>query len=392
MKKHILSVFLRLSVSCITILCATSCNDPEVPANPSVLFEPFILPEGFALEEYVEGLNLPTSLAFAPGPTKRLFVNELQTGIIWVIQEDTLLQQPFAQLETFVSGGFPVAGENGSIGIAFDPAYESNGYVYISQATWSGVDTLGRVIRFRDENNRGVDETVLLDSIPCSSAHQVQSLRFGPDGKLYLAVGDAFRADWAQDLTRLPGSILRMNTDGSVPEDNPLPNSYIYAYGMRNPFDLIFRENGDLLTGDNGVVLEDELNVVSAGGNYGWPAGTGPLNTPLYTDPVHTWLEAVSPAGMAWYKGSTYPARYRDKLFLVLFGSTYSDGPSPVAKRIQVVDIQGAGQNTRLSFEDFLTYNLPTKGNPLDIAIGPDGWVYFTDIFRGKVFRVVYTP
>ena len=344
------------------------------------------------MEEYAAELNLPTSLAFAPGPVKRLFVNELQTGIVWVIQEDSLLPQPFIQLETFVSGGFPVDGENGTIGIAFDPDYERNGYVYISQAIWTGVDTLGRVLRFRDENNRGMEETVLLDSIPCSSAHQVQSLRFGPEGKLYMAVGDAFRPDWAQDLTRIPGSILRMNPDGSVPEDNPIPGSYIYAYGLRNPFDLIFRENGDLLAGENGVVLEDELNIIEAGANYGWPLGTGALNNALYIDPVYTWLNAVSPAGMAWYDRNAYPSRYQGKLFLVLFGSTFADGPSPIAKRIQVVDIQGQGQSSQVSFEDFLTYNLPTKGNPLDIAVGPDGWVYFTDIFRGKVFRIVYTP
>ena len=367
-----------------------ACEGNEESGDPSVLFAPFITPQGFEVEEVVEGLNLPTSLAFAPDSSGRLFVNELQSGIIHIIQGDSLLPSPFASVATFVTGGFPVDGENGLIGLAFDPDYLNNRYVYVSHAYWGKEDTLGRVVRFRDEGNQGVDWTILVDSIPCASAHQVQSLRFGPDGKLYLSVGDAFRPAWAQDFSQLPGSILRINPDGSIPDDNPIPNSYVYAYGLRNPFDFLFTEREELLATDIGAVLEDEFNVIEPGANYAWPLWGGPGNQSGYIDPVHTWLESVSPTGMEWYRGEAYPEPYRNKLLLVLFGRTYEEGPSELAKRIQVLDIQGQGQTMQLSFEDLLIYNLPTRGNPLDIAVGPDGFVYFTDIFRGKVFRLVY--
>ncbi|MEM6632706.1 MAG: PQQ-dependent sugar dehydrogenase [Bacteroidota bacterium] len=380
----------QLSIVSIFLFFLAGCEGSEESGNPSPLFEPFITPAGFTVEEVVEGLNLPTSLAFAPDGSGRLFVNELQTGNVQVIQGDSLLPRPFVSLATFVSGGFPVDGENGLIGIAFDPDYERNRYVYFSYAVWSSSDTLGKVIRFRDENNRGVEGRLLLDSIPGGSAHQVQSLRFGPDGKLYIAIGDAFRPNWAQDTAQLPGSILRMNPDGSIPLDNPFLGSYIYASGLRNPFDMTFTEGGELLAADIGAVLEDEINVIESGANYAWPLWSGAGNQNGYVDPIHTWLESVSPTGMEWYGAEVYPEPYRNSLMMVLFGKTFEVGPSTNSKRIQVLTFQGQGQSTQVSFTDLLIYNLPALGNPLDIALGPDGLVYFTDIFRGKVFRLEY--
>ncbi len=365
----------------------TSIDDPDDEA-PTLIVTSFFLPDSFEITTHAEELNLPTSIAFAPDGSHRLFVNELQTGFIKIIEDGNILDNPFARINTFASGNFPEEGENGLIGIAFDPDYENNKYVYVSYSVRELEDTLGVVARFTDINNRGEDFTILLDSIPSSVSHQVQSLRFGPDGKLYISVSDAYDPESAQDTNSLNGAILRMNPDGSIPNDNPFPNSYIYALGFRNCFDFFFLPDGTLVAPDIGAVLEDEFNIVQPGGNYAWPLWSGQNNQSPFIDPVHVWFESVVPTGMDFYQGNSFPEIYRNKLFISLFGETFSEGPSDRSKRIQYIEWNG----TQPTFKDFMVYNLPTRGNPLDIAFGPDGCLYYSDIFRGKVFKISYQP
>ncbi len=375
-----------------TLFPAGCDGDQEVPIidsggpEPPGSSLPVTLAPGFAAEVLVTGLNLPTSLAFPPDGSDRLFVNELQTGRIRIVQDGTLLSEPFATVSTNSTGDFPVAGENGLLGITFDPDYTRNRYVYVTYATRSGAGTFGTVARFTDAGNRGTDFTVLLDGIPSAPGHQIESLAFGPDGKLYVSFGDAYLDDRVQDVNTGLGKILRMNPDGSVPSDNPFPGSYTYALGFRNCFDLAFREDGVLFTADNGPETRDELNRVTAGGNYGWPVTLGASGLSGFVDPLHAWQRIVSPAGMLFYGGTQFPEAYRGKLFIVLFGGTYSVGPSDLAKRVQVVDLSTSSP----SFEDVLVYDFPGLGNPLDIAEGPDGSLYLSDIFQGRIFRIRY--
>lgn len=354
-------------------------NEPSIP---------FTLPDGFTGEEYLSGLDLPTSLAFPPDGSNRLFINELQSGRILIAQDGELLDEPFAQLETNVQGGFPVDGENGLLGITFDPNYETNGYVYVTYARRTDDGTFGAVARFTDVDNKGEDFTVLLDSIPCAKGHQIESLRFGPDGKLYVSAGDAYQQDAAQDTSAFVGKILRMNPDGSIPADNPFPNSYTYALGFRNCFDLVFDDADELYSTDNGPSFNDEMNKIVAGGNYGWPNGTGPLSDAKSVNPTHTWNEIVAPAGMEFYEGQQFPAAYRGKLFLVLFGATASTEPSDRSKRIQVVSNLDAESGP--TFEDFAVYDIHGTGNPVDVTVGPEGNLYLSDIFQGRIFKISY--
>ena len=371
----------------VTLLVWARCDSADDPAEtpPPAPFSPFTLPDGFAAEVFVEGLNLPTSIAFAPDGTDRLFINELQTGRIRIVESGVLRDEPFATLETNVSGGFPVAGENGLLGLAFDDQYATNGYVYVTYAVRSSDGNLGAIARFTDVNNRGEAFTILRDSIPAAPGHQIQSIASGPDGKVYVSIGDAYQDDEAQNIDSPLGKILRMNPDGSIPDDNPFPGSYTYAYGLRNSFDLAFNTAGDLFSADNGPEHNDEFNQIVAGGNYGWPRRLGehPPAAGLIP-PLHTWPQIVSPDGMLFYRGTQFPAAYRGKLFLVLFGPTFTQGPNPIGKRVQVVDVN----TTPPTFEDFAVYTFTGTGNPLDIAEGPDGSLYLTDIFQGRIFRI----
>ncbi|WP_457653233.1 PQQ-dependent sugar dehydrogenase [Rhodocaloribacter sp.] len=371
------------------LILFTGCDGDGPGTSPEVKVTlPITVPEGFSVEVYADNLELPTSLAFAPDGSGRLFVNELQTGRIRIVTEDGPLAEPFAEVATHVSGGFPVAGENGLLGLAFDPDFRQNGYVYVTYAVRQADGTnLGAVARFTAKGNRGEDFTLLLDGIPAAPGHQIQSLAFGPDGKLYVSVGDAFRAERVNDPSEPLGKILRMNPDGTIPADNPFPGTRTYARGLRNSFDLAFDDEGRLFSADNGPSRNDELNRIEAGSHLGWPAYLGPSGSPDFIDPLFTWTEIVSPDGMVFYHGTQFPASYRGKLFVVLFGDTFAPGPSPRAKRIQTVDLTGEGTPV---LEDFAVYRMPGIGNPLDVTEGPDGSLYFTDIFQGRVYRIRY--
>lgn len=381
---------------------ATIVSDDPPEDDPPERAESLSLPDGFTAEVFVTGLDLPTTIAFPLDGSDRLFVNELQTGRIRIVEDGELRDEPFAELETNVGGGFPVDGENGLIGLAFDPHYETNGYVYVTYARRTAedhhaaatkhegkdVEAWGAVARFTDVGNRGEDFTILLDSIPGKPGHQVQNLTFGPDGKLYVSVGDAYDESAAQEASSLVGKVLRMNPDGTIPADNPLPDAYTYALGLRNGFDLAFDAGGDLYITDNGPDKSDELNRVVAGGDFGWPRVQGDRDDPDTIDPLHEWYDVVSPAGMLFYDGDQFPAAYRGAMFLVLFGKTASPGPSDRSKRVRVVrDLDAEGGP---SFEDFAVYEMEGAGNPIDVAQGPDGSLYLSDIFQGTIYRIRY--
>lgn len=166
----------------------------------------------------------------------------------------------------------------------------------------------------------------------------------------------------------------------------------MYALGFRNAFDMQFRDNGDLLTSDNGPTGMDKFMVVDAGGNYGWPNELGFHDNPEYINPLHVWTETVSPTGLHIYRGEQFPQQYQGQLFQVLFGYTYTEGPNVNGKRVQTVEINGEGQDTEVTFEDFAVWKFDDEfpNNPVDITEGPDGSLYVTDIFQNTIFRISY--
>ncbi|MBU2527137.1 MAG: PQQ-dependent sugar dehydrogenase [Bacteroidetes bacterium] len=379
----------------LVISCSGNDDNSTVIVNPPdgnddnlPIVSQIDVPEGFVVEAFASNLNLPTNIAFPPDGSNRLFVNELQSGQVKIIENGTLLSTPFADLETMVTGGFPVDGENGLIGLAFDPNYEINKWVYFTLAVRTPNGTVGRVLRMRDQNNRAQDIEILIDNLPSANGHQIESIAFGPDEKLYVSIGDAFEDAKAQDLNAFHGKILRMNTDGSIPSDNPDPNSFVWASGLRNSFGLAFNENGQLFATENGPNEKDELNLIEKGGNYGWPFALGNVSNPEFNNPIHVWENIVAPTALHFYTGNQFPQKYRNQMFVVLFGRTASQGPDPISKRIQLLTTLGTGEQLVVSLEDFAVYRFPGGGNPIGIAQGPEGSLYLSDIFQGKIFRI----
>src|SRR5205814_4646495 len=253
-----------------------------------------------------DGLQLPANLAFAPDG--RLFLTEVSLGKVRVIDRGSPLPEPFAQVEVAQRP------EMGLLGLTLDPDFARTRYVYLyySQAKddkpWPN-----RVVRFTDIGGKGTDMQVVLDDLPIADwrfngGHNGGRLAFGPDGRLYVTVGDVGVKKMAQDQTQLGGKLLRINPDGSIPADNPVPGSPIYASGLRNAWGLSFHPlTGVPYVTENGDVGHDEVNRIQAGGNYGSPDVQGIAHDPRFIDPLwETNAEGGGISGMTFYSGELF--------------------------------------------------------------------------------------
>lgn len=205
------------------------------------------------------------------------------------------------------------ASEAGLLGFVLAPDFLESHRAYAYYTYVDGSGQFNRMITLRLEDNVWREERLLLDKIPSGTYHHGGRLKIGPDGKLYATTGDASKPDLAQDLSSLAGKILRMNLDGSIPDRNPFPNSYIYSYGHRNPQGMTWLPDGTLYASEHGNRANDEVNKVEAGQNYGWPIIKGHekqagMVTPQFTSGDEaTW----APSGMDSSHGKLYVAALR---------------------------------------------------------------------------------
>ena len=290
-----------------------------------------VLPTGFTETQFGTDLNgTPTAMDFAPDG--RLFVC-LQEGRLRVIENGTLLTTPFVTLPTSANG------ERGLLGIAFDPDFANNQFVYVYYTvTTSPVHN--RISRFTANGNVAVQgsETVIVDLDNLSSAtnHNGGAIHFGPDGKLYAGVGENANPANAQSIGNRLGKLLRINADGSIPSDNPTSfpgiagspsgaNQAIWAAGLRNPFTFAFQPGtGRLFINDVGQSTWEEINDGIAGSNYGWDICEGACSPPdpTYRDPLFQYSHSGQEGGCAIVGGAFYnpvvnqfPATYTGKYF-----------------------------------------------------------------------------
>jgi glucose/arabinose dehydrogenase len=243
----------------------------------------------FRGEVLADHLDTPWELTFAPDG--RLFFTQ-RPGIISVVENGK--SKVWLRLDSVVAE----VGESGLLGITLHPQFDQNGYVYFAYTyaeSKSPLKLVNKLVRYKEDptTKKPVFDKVLLDGVAGNYVHNIGPLEFGPDGKLYLTVGEIFAPDLAQDMTVLNGKILRMNDDGSVPSDNPIPGSFIYSLGHRNPQGLAFNpETNQLWSTEHGPSEEqgcclDEINLIEPGKNYGWPIIRGSqqqagLETPVY--------------------------------------------------------------------------------------------------------------
>src|SRR5262245_19156497 len=214
-------------------LAGAACGDdrpPESPVTPPSS-EVFTAADGtrYTVEVVLRNLEAPWSMAFAPDG--RLFITE-RPGRVRIAQNGTLLPQAALNVSDVAA-----TGEAGVMGLALHPDFNSNRFVFLAYTARLGGSRamVNRVIRFREINNQLGEPMVIFDNITAANIHDGGRIRFGPDGKLYLTMGDAAVPALSQDLASNNGKILRMNDDGSLPADNPFPGSFVYSLGHRNP-------------------------------------------------------------------------------------------------------------------------------------------------------------
>lgn len=319
-------------------------------------------PTDVRVTQIVNGLQLPAALTFAPDG--RLFFVEIQKGMVRILDAHGVLQdEPFETLK------ISRRKEHGVLGLALDPDFASNHYVYVyySQAANNGVDPDdNRIVRFTERDGLAHNRTVIRENLPIGiCCHNGGRMAFGPDGKLYVTVGDQNQAERAQLHNRLNGKILRLNPDGTVPSDNPSPNSPVFALGFRNPYGLDFHPlTGVPYVTENGEEGHDELNQVVAGGNYGSPEMDGVVNDPRFVDPVwESGLGRLAPTGAAFYTGQAMP-EYANDLFFCAFVTG------------DLTRMRLGGPN----LDQVVEQGVVAKGCYLDVVNSPDGSLYFSSI------------
>jgi glucose/arabinose dehydrogenase len=330
------------------------------------------LADGFAIAAVATGLDVPVKLAFTPDG--RLFFTELGTGAVRVIHADgTLVTEPFATIPVLTGG------ERGLIGIALAPDFASSGHVYLFACTAADakLPDRSRVLRLTASGDAGSGLTVVVDSLPVSSIHNGGDLRFGPDGKLYVTVGDTGDPLLSQTDGSLAGRVLRYEEDGSVPADNPIPGDPEWCRGLRNSFDLAFAPGiGSLFASENGPTAHDELNFIQKGKNYEWGAEAEAVPGPLIGRRMIDWTPVIVPTGITFLGAGAFGAEYATSLFVA--GYDESDVRRVVLSGAQLADV-----DDELPFARFVNAGVGQK--PLDLAEGTDGALYvstFTAIWR----------
>ena len=344
----------------------------------------------FSLQEVVSNLNFPDAMATAPDG--RIFVNELNTGNIRVVTPTATL--PW-QLQAVPFATLPVVtgGEKGLLGIAVDPNFSVNKYVYVF---YTAAGPVNRVVRFTATTSGGdtvattTTPEIIFDPIPAANGHNGGFIQFGRDGMLYIFVGENDMPAEAQNLGTLRGKILRITRNGTIPSDNPFvstlsaPFSAIYSLGHRNSFGFTFHPHtNDLWETENGPNVDDQINRIIAGGNYGWPICSGicsPPN-PLYIDPIIIFNPCcIAPTGIvAIREDSVYPAQYHNNLLFADF----------VAGQLHRIVLGGVGL-TDLSSHT-IACNCGKGGlfavmHGLNLP-GQDGYIYVSS--GSSIFRVV---
>lgn len=275
---------------------------------------------GFRVEEVATGLDTPWELAFAPDG--RIFVTE-RPGRLRVIENGTLRAEPVAIVPDVAEQG-----EGGLLGLVLSPNFATDNTLYLYH-TYRRDGMRNRVIAYTLQDPAGsrglTNPRVVIDNIPAGSTHNGGRIAFGPDGKLYITAGDAGTTANAQDRNSLAGKILRLNADGSIPGDNPFPNSPIYSYGHRNPQGLAWQPGtNELYATEHGSSANDEVNRITPGGNYGWPTITGTQTREGMIAPVlasgsgNTW----APAGATFIKGDGFAAWRGNSLIFTGLRST----------------------------------------------------------------------
>lgn len=332
----------------VSLLGSAGCLRPA-RSDPGTATETTTKGVSFRIETVTMELEVPWGVAF--GPEDDLYVTE-RPGRIQRVERENNRREEVVDLTDSVEP----RGEGGLLGLAFHPDDSDLAYTY---QTYDGDDGLrNRVVRHRVSEDFA-RESVILDGIPASERHNGGRIAFGPDGALFVTTGDASKKRLAQDKNSLAGKVLRLTPDGEAHPDNP-SDSRMFTYGHRNPQGLTWRD-GTLFATEHGPDTDDEINVLEAGNNYGWPEARGPSDDEQYTDPVTSYTPTIAPGSATFYDGPI--SDWQGDFFFGTLAGTH-------LRRVRIDENRNVVEQQRL---------LDGKYGRLRTAFtGPDGHLYVT--------------
>lgn len=350
---------------------------------------------GYRVEIVATGFQLPTSIAFVPNPGPSpndplYYVGELYGSIKVVRRNGVVSDYATGLLDYDPLGPFPGSGEQGLGGIVVEPV---SGDVFASLLYDGGPALYPKVIRLSstDGGLTATSQSTVIDMVgeAQGASHQISNLTFGPDGKLYVHVGDGFNAATAQNLSSFRGKILRLELDGSPATDNPFyapgdgitARDHVFAYGFRNAFGGAWSPvDGAHYVVENGPSV-DRLARIVAGRNYGWNGSDASMRTFA----LYNWDPATAPVNIAFVHpdvlgGSGFPPAKMGHAFISESGPTYASGPQSNGKRISEVSFDATG-NLQGAPVPLIEYGGTGRATAVGLAAGPDG-LYFTDLYK----------
>lgn len=347
-----------LLLAALSLLFSCKSKDKELETINNIQLEKSLL----KVEVLAKNLDVPWDICYADDNS--IFIAE-QSGIVSKIDLETGIQKQLLRIPEVWRKR-----TSGLLGLVVHPEVRKNPYLFVNFTVKKDSSTIiNRLVRYEITADTLVHAKILLE-VDGFTAHNGSRLAIGKDGKLYWATGDAYVSANAQNLNSLNGKILRMNVDGSVPKDNPFPNSYVWAAGFRNMQGLAFSSSGKLYTSEHGDAIEDEINLIEKGKNYGWPAieGVEDLDEEKSfaiqyrtSPPIRSWTPVIAPAGIAYYGSATIGEWTNSLLLTTLKG-----------KSLRVIKLAVDGRKTvneEIFFENYY-------GRLRDVCVDNNGAIY----------------